>query len=295
MYFNSHTQLFLDGEWQIATEAHTGLYGQTLHYGYGVFEGIRSYLTPEGPRLFRADAHFKRLHASCEAIGIPFSYPIDELEAIAYELLQKNNLQNAYIRPLVFCGPNMSLSKPLSVHLLLCAWEWSAYLGNKNLRLMISSFCRPHPRSIPVEAKACGHYVNSILATSEAKGKGFDEALLLDYEGYLAEGPGANLFFGKGNHLFTPNRGAILPGITRDTLLGLARDQGLKVEEGKYLPHTLLKADYAFYCGTAAEVAGIESIDGTKLRQDWNDSYGKQLQKAYMDLVLRNTTQTILK
>jgi branched-chain amino acid aminotransferase len=175
---------------------------------------------------------------------------------------------------------------------MICAWEWGAYLGDKQLRLTVSSFCRPHPRSIKIEAKVCGYYVNSILATNEAKDKGYDEALLLDSDGYLAEGPGANLFFEKNGVLFTPQLGNILPGITRETVLELAEKLGVEVKQGLYKPEVLASADSAFYCGTAAEVIGIESVDDKKFSKNWDDSLGKKLQEAYSQLV-RNSEKTL--
>ena len=168
--------------------------------------------------------------------------------------------------------------------------EWGAYLGDKQLRLTVSSYCRPHPRSIKIEAKVCGHYVNSILATTEAKDKGFDEALLLDSDGYLAEGPGANLFFEKEGVLYTPQLGNILPGITRATVLELAEKLGIEVKQGLFQPETLWNADSAFYCGTAAEVIGIESVDDKKFPKDWNDSLGKKIQEEYSQLVRETAT-----
>ncbi|HEV7229681.1 MAG TPA: branched-chain-amino-acid transaminase [Bacteroidia bacterium] len=285
MYYNDKTILCSDGVFLPASAAHANLYGQTLHYGYGVFEGIRSYKSDQGPLIFKAREHFERLAKSCELLGIPFGYDVTTLTNLSYELLDRNKFGNAYIRPLVYCDPNMSLTRPTQVHLLICAWEWGAYLGDKMLHLGISSFCRPHPRSIKVEAKACGHYVNSILATVEAKDKGFDEALLLDHEGYLAEGPGANLFFGKGKTLYTPSLGCILPGITRATVMELCVEKGFHVVEGKFKPDELLNAEFAFYCGTAAEIVGIEAIDGKKLRGSWSQSAGKILQEAYLKRV----------
>jgi branched-chain amino acid aminotransferase len=209
---------------------------------------------------------------------------------VTYELLKKNNLTDAYVRPLVFCDPNMSLHRPNNVSIMICAWEWGAYLGDKQLRLTVSSYCRPHPRSIKIEAKVCGHYVNSILATTEAKDKGFDEALLLDSDGYLAEGPGANLFFEKEGVLYTPQLGNILPGITRATVLELAEKLGIEVKQGLFQPETLWNADSAFYCGTAAEVIGIESVDDKKFPKDWNDSLGKKIQEEYSQLVRETAT-----
>ena len=154
------------------------------------------------------------------------------------------------------------------------------------MNVCISSFSRPHPKSTKIEAKVCGHYVNSILAASEAKQKGFDEALLLDTDGFLAEGPGSNLFFEKNGELFTPKIGNILPGITRKTVFELSDKLGIKISEGDFLPEKLLQADSAFLCGTAAEIIGIQSIEKIEFPISWQDSLGKKLQTAYKNLVL---------
>lgn len=197
MYFNEQTIISLNGNFVKAEESNTDLYSQTLHYGYGVFEGIRAYNTQNGVKIFKAKEHYNRLKKSCELINIPFNYSIEQLIEQTYQLLEINNFRDAYVRPLIFCSPNMNLTKPNEVSLMICAWEWGAYLGEKTLNLCISSYCRPHPRSTQIEAKVCGNYVNSILASSEAKSKGYDEALLLDSDGFLAEGPGSNLFLKK--------------------------------------------------------------------------------------------------
>lgn len=285
-YYNEKTLLFFNGKFEKAATTTTDLYGQTLHYGYGAFEGIRAYKTAFGTKIFKATEHYERLKKSCELINIPFSYNIDELIEKSYELLEKNNLNDAYLRPIVFCNPNMSLTKPTGVNIMICAWKWGTYLGDNLLNLNISSYCRPHPKTIKIEAKVCGHYINSILATNEAKNKGFDEALLLDTEGFVAEGPGANLFFEKDKMLFTPQLGNILPGITRATIIELCSQLGIKLNEGQYKLEQLNEADSAFYCGTAAEVIGIKSIDKKEFSLDWEKSLGKKLQTAYKNLVL---------
>ena len=290
MYFNEQTIILLNGNFVKAEESKTDLYSQTLHYGYGVFEGIRAYNTPNGVRIFKAKEHYERLKKSCELINIPFNYSIDELIEQTYKLLEINNFKDAYIRPLIFCSPNMSLTKPTGVSLMICAWEWGAYLGDNLLNLCISSYCRPHPRSTKIEAKVCGHYVNSILATSEAKFKGFDEALLLDSDGFLAEGPGSNLFFEKNGKLYTPKKGNILPGITRATVFELCENLEIQIEEGSYLTEDLLKADCAFLCGTAAEIVGINSVAYKTFPLNWEKSLGKKLQTAYKNLVLERET-----
>ncbi len=281
MYYKENTIIFHNGKFVNAPKAVSDLYGQTLHYGYGVFEGIRAYQTSKGVKIFKAREHYERLRRSSHMINIPFGFNIDELIEVTYELLAKNKLTNAYIRPLVFCDPNMSLTRPNKVSIMICAWEWGAYLGDKQLRVMVSSYCRPHPKSTHIEAKACGHYVNSILASTEAKDKGFDEALLLDHDGYLAEGPGANLFFEKFGKLFTPQVGNILPGITRATVIEICRELGIEVREGLYKLSDLQKADSAFYCGTAAEVVGIQSVNNKSFVVPWNESLSKLVQDAY--------------
>ncbi|MDX1278780.1 branched-chain amino acid transaminase [Oceanihabitans sediminis] len=294
MYYNDNTVIYLDGKFVKANQASTDLYSQTLHYGYGVFEGIRAYATENGTQVFKSYEHFERLKRSAELIQIPFAYDVQALVDATDELLRRNKLTDAYVRPLVFCDPNMTLARPNNVSIMICAWEWGAYLGDKQLRLMVSSYCRPHPRSIKIEAKVCGHYVNSILATNEAKDKGYDEALLLDSDGFLAEGPGANLFFEKDGVLFTPQLGNILPGITRATVLELAKELGLEVQQGLFKPNELFEADSAFYCGTAAEVIGIASVDETVFPKAWKDSLGKKLQDAYSKRV-RETSNVLSK
>ena len=289
MYYNEKTIIYLNGAFVKANESNPDMYSQTLHYGYGVFECIRTYPLGSGTKIFKAKEHYDRLKRSCELINIPFHFNVDELIKHTYELLEKNNLTDAYIRPLVYCSPNMSLTKPnqiSDVNIMICAWAWGAYLGDKMLDLKISPYCRPHPRSIQVEAKACGHYVNSILATSDAKASGYDEALLLDYNGFLAEGPGANLFFEINGELFTPQTGSILPGITRATVLEIAKELGVKVTEGLFKEEELLNADGAFYCGTAAEVAPIGSINKQKFKKEWKNSLGNKIQEAYKNRVL---------
>lgn len=291
MYFNEETILYCDGKYTKSIDAEVNLYTQTMHYGYGVFEGIRAYNTENGVRLYKATEHYERLKKSCQMINIPFEYDVDDLIEQTYKVLEVNNFTDAYVRPLVFCGPNMSLTKPSSVSILICAWEWGAYLGDKLLNVTISSFCRPHPKSTKIEAKVCGHYVNSILATTEAKEKGFDEAILLDTDGFLAEGPGSNLFFEKEGKLFTPKTGNILPGITRATVIELCKDLEIELTEGAFLPEDLANADSAFLCGTAAEIIGLQSLEKKYFPKNWNETLGKKLQTAYKNLVLEKELQ----
>lgn len=286
MYFNENTILYFNNEFVKATEAKTGLFDQSLHYGYAVFEGIRSYATENGTKIFKPVEHFERLKFSCDSVGIPLEYSTQQMIDISYEVLAKNNLEDAYLRPLVFCPPNMSLQKASSSMLMITAWSWGAYLGDKLIRVMTSSFQRPNPKGFKIHAKISGHYVNSIMACQEAKDNGFDEALLLDINGNVAEGPGANLFIEKDGKLFTPPPAFILPGITRATIIEICAELGIVVEEKTFTVDEIKKADSAFYCGTAAEVIGWQSIDDTVFPKAWDVSIGKIIQAAYKAKVL---------
>ena len=286
MYFNNDTIIFLDGQYVKAADAGVNLYNQTMHYGNGVFEGIRSYETEQGTKIFKAKEHYDRLHYSAEKMHIKLNYTVEELEQISYEVLKRNNLTDAYLRPLVYLGPNMSLQPVEEVHVVIMAWEWGKYLGDKMLRLGLSSFQRPNPKSCHVEAKVVGHYTNSILATTEAKHNGYDEALLTDMNGYIAEGPGANFFMEKDGKLFTAPLGNILAGITRATVIELAQKLNIPIEEKFFTPEDIKTADAAFFCGTAAEVIGIESPDDYTFPLNWKDSKGAIIQRNYMNLVL---------
>jgi branched-chain amino acid aminotransferase len=281
-YYNDNTILWLDGAFVKAAEAKTDLYGQSLHYGYAVFEGIRSYRSAGGEtRIFKAAAHYERLERSALALNLPYTHSKDELVAVTYRLLAMNKLQDAYIRPLVYAPANMSFNRNDHSHVAIEVWEMAPFLGDNLLRVMVSSFQRPNPKGFKIEAKASVHYVNSILASQEAKGKGFDEALLTDMNGFVAEGPGANVFFEKEGVLYTPAAGNILPGITRATVMEICRELDIPVEEKLFTVEELKQADAAFFCGTAAEVIGWESLDGTRFKKNWNESVSKLIQTAY--------------
>ncbi len=286
MYYDQNTIIYYNGEFVKAAEAKTDLYSQSLHYGYSVFEGIRSYEVEGKSRIFKATNHYDRLRYSAEVMKMPFDYTTEKLTELSYEVLKQNNFTDAYLRPLVFCSPNMSLSKGKESYLTIQAWEWTnGYLANK-LRLMTSSYRRPNPTAFHIDAKVSGHYVNSILACQEAKDAGFDEALLLDNNGFVAEGPGANIFYEKEGVLFTPAKGNILPGITRATVIEICEELNIPVQEKHFTPAEMKEADTAFYCGTAAEVVEIASLDEKVFSKKWEDSLSGQIQKAYKAKVL---------
>ncbi len=293
MYFNKKTIAFLDGEFVKATSAKAGLYNQTMHYGIGVFEGIRSYETPDGTRIFKAKEHFDRLHSSAEKMHIKIPYSSEELEQITYKLLEKNNLTDAYIRPLVYLGENMSLTPTDVVHVTILVWKWGTLFGENMLNIMLSSYQRPNPKSCHVEAKVVGHYTNSILATTEAKHKGFHEALLTDMNGFIAEGPGANFFMEKDGKFITAPLGNILAGITRTTVFELAKELGFEVEERFFTPEEIYTADAAFFCGTAAEISGINKFNDYTFPMNWADSNSQLIQRAYKRRVACNEHENL--
>jgi branched-chain amino acid aminotransferase len=281
-YYNSETVLWLNGEFVKASEAKMDFYSQSLHYGYAVFEGIRSYKTVGGEtKIFKAEEHYDRLRNSALAMNMPYTWSNEELINATYEVLQRNNLQNAYIRPVVYAPMNMSFVQNEVSYIVIEVWEMAPFFGDKLLKIMISSFQRPNPKAFKITAKASGHYVNSILASQEAKAKGYDEALLTDVNGFVAEGVGANFFYEKDGKLFTPATGNILPGITRATVLELCDELGIEVEEKHITLEEIKEADAAFFCGTAAEVIGWESFNDIKFKKNWKETVSRKIQQAY--------------
>ena len=281
-YYNEDTVLYLNGDFVKAADAKMDLYSQSLHYGYSVFEGIRSYKTANGDsKIFKAVEHFERLKNSAAAVNLPYHWDSEELIAASYEVLKQNNLRDAYVRPVVFAPANMSFAQNTESYITIQAWEMQPFLGEKLLRVMTSSFQRPNPKGFKIEAKAAGHYINSIMASQEAKAKGYDEALLMDMNGNVAEGPGANIFYEKDGRFFTPSTGNILPGITRATVIEICNELNIPVEEKLITADELKDADAAFFCGTAAEIIGWESFDDHPFKKKWSDSLGRKVQEAY--------------
>lgn len=286
-YYNENTVLYLNGAFVKASEAKMDFYSQSFHYGYSVFEGIRSYRTLTGEtKIFKAEEHFERLKVSAESLNMPYAWSVNELTDATYELLSKNQLQDAYIRPVVYAPANMSFNQNTESFIVIEVWEMAPFLGDKLLRVMTSSFQRPNPKGFKIHAKAAGHYVNSILASQEAKANGYDEALLGDMNGNVAEGPGANVFYEKNGCLYTTAVGNILPGITRATVLELCAELNIPVEQKLFVKEEMYGADAAFFCGTAAEVIGMQSLDDKTFALPWEKTVSRTIQLAYKDLVV---------
>jgi branched-chain amino acid aminotransferase len=285
-YYNETTIIYWNGEFVKAAEAKMDLYSQSLHYGYSVFEGIRSYKTVKGEtKIFKEVEHYDRLRRSAEALNMPYHWTTGELIDATYEVLKRNDLKDAYIRPVVYAPANMKFDTNDKSFIVIEAWLMQPFLGEKLLRVMTSSFQRPNPKGFRIQAKAAGHYVNSLLASHEAKANGYDEALLLDMNNYIAEAPGANFFYEKDGRLITPAPGNILPGITRATVIELCNELRIPVEEKFFTVDELKQGDAAFFCGTGAEVIGFESLDNYTFPLKWNDSVSRKIQVAYMKLV----------
>ncbi len=293
-YYNNNTIIYHNGAFVKAADTKMDLYSQSLHYGYSVFEGIRSYKTVNGEtKIFKAVEHYDRLKASAEALNLPYTYNTDDLIEATYEVLRRNNLQDAYIRPVVYAPANMSFNLNTESFIVIEAWEMAPFLGDKLIRVFTSSFQRPNPKGFKIHAKAAGHYVNSILASQEAKAKGYDEALLLDMNDQVAEAPGANVFYEKDGVLYTPALGNILPGITRATVLELCDELNIKVVEKMFPKEEMYGADAAFFCGTAAEVIGLQSLDDINFTIPWNNTVSKLIQDSYQNLIVENKQELV--
>lgn len=284
--FKEDQTIYKDGAFVKAVEAGIDFFSQTIHYGFGAFEGIRSYQTLNGVKLFKVKEHFERLKSSCEQINIPFHWDINQLVHDTYKLLDLNGLKNAYVRPLVFAGTDMSMVTSQQSQLIITAWQWDHFYGDKLLKTCISSFQKPTPKSIPVTAKITGNYINSVMAITDAKRKGFDEAILLDVNGFVTETTSANVFIEKDGKLFTPLKSNIMPGITRAAVIKIARQLDIEVEEKDITEEEFKNADSAFACGTAVEIIGIKTIDDRVFPLAFDLSLGAMIQRVYKSLVL---------
>ncbi|MCL4170808.1 UNVERIFIED_CONTAM: hypothetical protein GTU68_020610, partial [Idotea baltica] len=258
----------MDGEFVDWRDAKVHVLTHTLHYGVGVFEGVRAYATDKGPAIFRLNRHTERLLQSAKIMGMEIPYSADVINQAQIEAVAKNELKSGYLRPMAYYGSEaMGLhAHGLKVHLMVAAWPWGAYLGDdaleKGIRVKTSSFNRHHVNSTMAKAKTNGHYTNSIMALQEAERCGYDEALMLDTTGYVAEGSGENIFIVRRGKVYTPSLTSALEGITRDTVVELMRDDmGLEVIEKQITRDEVYTADEAFFTGTAAEVTPIQSLD----------------------------------
>ncbi len=283
--------IWLDGKLVPWREAKVHVLTHTLHYGMGVFEGIRAYKTEQGTAIFRLQAHTDRLFRSAHILGMPMPFDKDTINEATHAVLRENRLETAYIRPMCFYGSEgMGLrADNLKTHTMIAAWTWGAYLGAENIRRGIrvrtSSFTRHHVNVTMCKAKANGNYMNSMLALQEALSCGVDEAMLLDPEGYVAEGSGENIFIVRDGVIYTPDLTSALDGITRDTVVTLAKENGLEVREKRITRDEVYIADEAFFTGTAAEVTPIREVDGRAIGNGGRGPITEHLQAMYFDQV----------
>ncbi|GMR05232.1 MAG: branched-chain amino acid transaminase [Thermodesulfobacteriota bacterium] len=285
-------KIWMDGRFVEWADANVHLMTHTLHYGLGVFEGIRCYECVDGrSAIFRLREHTKRLFASAHISLIEIPFTMDEISEATAETVRVNNLKQGYIRPLVYLGAgSMGLyPKDNPVRVAIAAWPWGAYLGEDGLangiRVKISSFSRNHVNSGMTKAKIVGNYVNSILAKREVVASGFDEALLLDTEGFVSEGSGENIFIVRDGAIKTTSLTSILNGITRDAIITIARDKGLAVTEQRFTRDELYTADEAFFTGTAAEITPIREVDGRKIGPGKPGPITKAVQETFFSAV----------
>jgi len=275
-------------EWRSAT---THVLTHSLHYGMGVFEGVRAYETKNGPAIFRLQDHTDRLFRSAHILGIKLPFTKDEINKAHLDVLKANKLASCYFRPLGFYGSGKLGVAPPSddVQMIVAAWPWGAYLGEegmqKGIRVKTSSFTRHHVNITMCKAKATGNYMNSILANTEATRDGYDEALLLDVEGYVAEGSGENVFIVRKGKLYTPDLTSALEGITRDSVIQIAGDMGLEVIEKRLTRDEVYSADEAFFTGTAAEVTPIREVDNRQIGEGSRGPVTTEIQRRYFDCV----------
>ncbi len=283
--------IWFDGEMVPWREAKTHVLTHTLHYGMGVFEGVRAYNAEQGTAIFRLKEHTNRLFDSAHIMNMTIPFTKDEINEAQRAAVRENNLPSAYLRPMVFFGSEgMGLrASNLKVHVIVAAWEWGAYMGaealERGIKVRTSSYTRHHVNISMTRAKANGHYINSMLALQEALSGGADEAMLLDPEGYVAEGSGENIFLVKDGVIYTPELTACLNGITRNTIFHLAEDLGLKVVEKRITRDEVYIADEAFFTGTAAEVTPIREVDGRIIGCGSRGPVSTRLQQLYFDTV----------
>ena len=283
--------IWYDGKMVNWRDATTHVLTHTLHYGMGVFEGVRAYKTDKGTAIFRLQEHTDRLFNSAHILQMRMPFSKQEIADAMCAAVRENKLESAYIRPMAFYGAEAMgiAAKTLSTHVICAAWSWGAYMGDealtKGIRVKTSSFSRHHVNITMCKAKANGNYMNSILAHQEAAQDGYDEALLLDVDGFVAEGSGENVFIIRKGKLYTPDLTSALEGITRDTIVQLAKELGYEVIEKRITRDEVYTADEAFFTGTAAEVTPIRELDNRNIGTGTRGPITEKLQALYFDVV----------
>ena len=283
--------IWMDGQFVAWRDAQIHVLTHTLHYGMGVFEGIRAYETPTGSAIFRLAEHTQRFLNSAKIFQMKVGFDATTLAEATKEVVRRNNLKSCYIRPIAWIGSEKLgiAASTNTIHVAIAAWPWGAYLGedglNKGIRVKTSSFSRHHVNVSLVRAKACGYYINSILAHQEVAAMGYDEALLLDTDGYASEGSGENLFVIRNGKLYTPDLASCLDGITRDAVLTMAKDLGIEVIEKRITRDEIYCADEAFFTGTAAEVTPIRELDDRVIGNGGRGPITKKIQDLFFDVV----------
>jgi len=283
--------IWLDGEMVPWREAKTHVLTHTLHYGLGCFEGVRAYNTANGPAIFRLKEHTDRLFNSAHILNMKMPFSKDVINEAQRAAVRENNLDEAYLRPMVFLGSEgMGLrADNLQVHVMVAAWSWPSYMSPEakelGIKVRTSSYTRHHVNITMCKAKANGNYINSMLALNEAISGGAEEALLLDNEGYVAEGSGENIFIVRNGELHTPELTSCLAGITRATIIDFAKDLGLVVKERRITRDEVYIAEEAFFTGTAAEVLPIRELDGRQIGEGKRGPITEKLQSMYFDAV----------
>ena len=283
--------IWLDGEMVPWREAKTHVLTHTLHYGLGCFEGVRAYNTANGPAIFRLKEHTDRLFRSAHILNMKMPFSKDEINEAQRAAVRENNLDEAYLRPMAFLGSEgMGLrADNLKLHVMVAAWSWPSYMSPEakelGIKVRTSSYTRHHVNITMCKAKANGNYINSMLALNEAISGGAEEALLLDNEGYVAEGSGENIFIVRDGVLHTPELTSCLEGITRATIIDFARDLGLQVKERRITRDEVYVAEEAFFTGTAAEVLPIRELDGRQIGEGKRGPVTEKLQSMYFDAV----------
>lgn len=293
---NNH--IWYDGKFVNYSDANTHVLTHSLHYGMGVFEGLRAYLTDKGPAIFRLNEHTDRLFNSAKILDIKIPFSKEEINLAHKSVVKKNNFQECYIRPLVFYGSEkLGIYPPDNdVHVIIAAWTWGNYLGNKSMvngiKVKISSYSKYNANSILCKSKTTGNYLNSILSNKEAVKNGFDEAILLDSQGFVAEGSGENVFLVKNGKVYTPDSASsILDGITRDSVIDICDGLSLEVIEKKVTRDELYIADEVFFTGTAAQITPINQVDNISIGNGTVGDITREIQDVYFDIVHGNNAK----